>query len=191
MTLDLGPFIFFHILSHNQISEEEDDVLISLPTRCYIYISVLWITLLSGWIRDTWLGARQPKYELRSTFGPHWLTPNARAKAMMLIGKRRWHVCTCTLNNHKMFWRKRNHFEQNKKRYFSSYSLVSPFSRGFWKSKVEKYLRSVGKRRWHQDISWKNESFLLQLARPLCQGCPERQQSWAIFAFCWQAEVIL
>ena len=98
---------------------------------------------------------------------------------------------TCTLNNHKMFWRKRNHFEQNKKRYFSSYSLVSPFSRGFWKSKVEKYLRSVGKRRWHQDISWKNEFLLLQLARPLCQGCPECQQSWAVFAFCWQAKVIL
>jgi len=27
-------------------------------------------------------------------------------------------------------------------------SLVSPFSRGFWKSKVEQYLRSVGKRSW-------------------------------------------
>ena len=33
--------------------------------------------------------------------------------------------------------------------------------------------------------------FLLQLARSLCQGCPECQQSWAIFAFCWQAKVIL
>ena len=36
MTLDFGPFISFHIFSNNQISKEEDDVLISLPTRYYI-----------------------------------------------------------------------------------------------------------------------------------------------------------
>ena len=41
MTLDLGPFRSFHIFSHNQISKEEDDVLISLPTRCYIYLCTL------------------------------------------------------------------------------------------------------------------------------------------------------
>ena len=54
MTLDLGPFIAFHIFSHNQISEDEDDVLPAFQRdTIYIYISVLWITLLSGCLKDT------------------------------------------------------------------------------------------------------------------------------------------
>ena len=111
-------FIFFLIIK----SPRRRMMSSSAFQRDTIYISVLWITHLFGWIRDTWLGARQPKYEFRSTFGPHWLTPNARAKAMMLIGKKRWR----TLNNYKMFWWKRNLFEQNTKEILFFLQLGEP-----------------------------------------------------------------
>ena len=65
MTLDIGPFISFHIFSHNQIIKEGDDVLISLPTGYYIYIPVLWITLFiwtnKGHLTRCWSAQLQTK----------------------------------------------------------------------------------------------------------------------------------